>query len=203
VKQILEDSRNNFSEGNDHHLPAGSDTENKLIIVRLVDEAADGSFEAFGNLYRLHVNQIYQYVFYQVRNNMVAEDITADVFVRALDRIDSCKGKGATFTAWLYRIAYNRVIDYFRSNRRNLPLESDGVYDLGDIKQDPFKHLERQELYGAIMELPATHRQVIILKFIVGLDNREIGHVIHKSEGAIRIIQMRALASLRKKLDKR
>ena len=203
MKQILADSRNNFSEEDGYLSSAAPGAGKKSEIIRLVDEATGGSFEAFGELYRLHVNQIYQYVFYQVQNNMVAEDITADVFTRALERIDSCKGRGATFTAWLYRIAYNRVIDFFRSNRRHLPLESDGVYDLGDIKQDPFKYLERRELYNLVMGLPANQRQVIILKFIVGLDNREIGHVIHKSEGAIRIIQMRALASLRKKLDKR
>ena len=202
MKQILDDSRNNFSEESEYRASTAPDAENKPEIAGLVDEAAEGSFEAFGDLYRLYVNQIYQYVAYQVRNNMVAEDITADVFTRVLEHIDSCKGKGATFTAWLYRIAHNRVIDYFRSDRRHLPLESDGVYDLGDIKQDPFKHLERRELYGAIMELPASHRQVIILKFIVGLDNREIGYVVRKSEGAVRIIQMRALASLRKILDK-
>jgi len=202
VKQILEDNRNNFSEENNDYLSAGLRAENKPEIIRLVREAAQGSNEAFGQLYRLHVRQIYQYVFYQVRNKMIAEDITEDVFLKALERIDSCAGKEPTFTAWLYRIAHNRVIDYFRSDRRHLPLESDGVYDMGDIKQDPFRHLERQELYNLVMQLPVNQRQVIILKFIIGLDNREIGQVLRKSEGAIRIIQMRALASLRKKLDR-
>ena len=133
---------------------------------------------------------------------MIAEDITSDVFIRALEHIDTCKGKGATFTAWLYRIAHNRVIDFFRSNRKNIPLDETPASRMEDIKQDPLKHVERQELLNVITELPENQRQVILLKFIIGFDNREISQVIGKSEGAIRILQMRALASLRKKLEK-
>lgn len=198
MKQILGDSRNNFSEGNKDNSAAGSGTDNKPETTRLVKEAVKGSFEAFGQLYRLHVRQIYQYVFYQVGDKMTAEDITADVFLRALERIDSCAGKETTFKAWLYRIAHNRVIDHFRSQRRHLSLET----DIGDLKQEPTKGLERQELLDIIAELPHNQRQVIILKFIASLSNPEIGKIMGKSEGAIRILQMRALTSLRKKLGR-
>ena len=131
---------------------------------------------------------------------MIAEDITAEVFLKALERISSCAGKEPTFTAWLYRIAQNRVVDHFRRLRRHLSLEDYRSLGLRDIKQDPSKNLERQELLKVINELPKSQRQVIILKFIAGLDNSEIGQIMGKSEGAIRILQMRALASLRKKL---
>ncbi len=196
MKQILEDNRNNFREQNKDRSATGPGADNKIEIIELVKEAARGNFEAFGQLYRLHVKQIYQYIFYQVGDKMTAEDITAEVFLTALERVDSCAGKEPTFKAWLYRIAHNRVIDFFRSRRRHLSLEIDAV----DLKQDPIKNLERQELLDVIAELPHNQRQVIVLKFIVGLSNPEIGQIMRKSEGAIRIIQMRALTSLRKKL---
>ena len=197
MKQILKDFRNNYSKGNKAHSAAKSVTDNKSETTRLVKEAVEGSFEAFGQLYRLHVRQIYQYVFYQVGDRMTAEDITADVFLKALERIESCAGKEPTFKAWLYRIAHNRVVDYFRSRHRHLSLEA----DIGDLKQEPGKSLERQELLDVITELPHNQRKVIILKFIAGLGNPEIGKIMGKSEGAIRILQMRALTLFRKKLS--
>jgi RNA polymerase sigma-70 factor (ECF subfamily) len=198
VKRILKDFRNNISKGNKDNSTDGSGTGNKTEITRLVKEAVKGNFEAFGQLYRLLVKQIYQYVFYQVGDRMTAEDITADVFLKALERIDSCEGKESTFQAWLYRIAHNCVVDYFRRRRRHLSLEN----DIGDLKQEPDQSLERRELLRVTAELPRNQRQVIILKFIAGLGNAEIGNIMGKSEGAIRILQMRALALLRKKLGR-
>lgn len=192
----MKDFRNSFSKDNKDDPETGSWTDTEAEITGLVNKAAKGNFEAFGQLYRLFVKQIYRYVFYQVGDKMTAEDITADVFFKALDHIDSCEGKEATFKAWLYRIAHNRVIDYFRSRKRHLSLESE-IYHL---KQDPDKGMERRELLDIVSKLPANQRQIVILKFIAGLNNREIGKVLGKNEGAVRIMQMRALLSLRKKL---
>ena len=192
----MKDLRNNFSEDDKDDPEIGSETDNKAEIANLVNNAAKGSSEAFGQLYRLFIKQIYRYVYYQVGDKMTAEDITADVFFKALDHIDSCQGKEATFQAWLYRIAHNSVIDYFRSRKRQLSMES----EIFHLKQDNAKGIERRELFDIVSKLPANQRQIIILKFIAGLNNREIGKVLGKNEGAVRIMQMRALLSLRKKL---
>lgn len=171
---------------------------NRPDLKSLVSEAALGNFEAFGKLYHLYVKQIYKYVYYQVGERMTAEDITADVFTKALENINSCTGKESTFKAWLYRIAHNRVVDYFRGKKSHLSLER----DIGDVHDDSENSFKKIELLEVISKLPHNQKQVIILKFMSGLSNSEIGNIMDKSEGAVRILQMRALTTLRKKLGK-
>jgi len=194
VKQILKDIRSNNNEENKDQ------ARDKPEITRLVELAAAGNFEAFGKLYHIYAEKIYRYVYYQVKDKMTAEDITADVFLKALEAIKSCKGKEATFSSWLYRIAHNRTMDNFRSMKRKPIVDTEAVTNLADPKQEVEKKVERQELLEVIAELPQNQSQVVILKFIGGLDNREIGRTMGKSEGAVRILQMRALAMLRDKL---
>lgn len=170
-------------------------------IVRLIKRAAGGDFEAFGELYSIYLDRIYRYVFYQVKDKMTAEDITEDVFIKAWRAISSCKGKEKTFSSWLYRIAHNHVIDIFRSQKKELSTEMETVAELSDPKLEVETELERQELLNGIDCLPQNQKQVIVLKFIEGLDNREIGQIMDKNQGAIRILQMRALTKLREKLS--
>ena len=169
-------------------------------IIRLVERAASGDIEAFGNLYTIYVEQIYRYVFYQVKDKMTAEDITEEVFIKAWRAIDSCKGRGETFSSWLYRIAHNYTIDVLRSRQKRLARETEVTADVSYSKQEAEVRLKRQELLEAVARLPQNQKQVIILKFIEGLDNQEIGQVMNKNQGAIRVLQMRALATLRQRL---
>ncbi|MFC1940769.1 RNA polymerase sigma factor [Chloroflexota bacterium] len=171
-------------------------TENE----RLVERAAGGDSEAFGELYSIYLNRIYRYVFSQVKDKAAAEDITEDIFVKAWKAISSCKGKEQTFLPWLFRIAHNHIIDVFRKKQRELSLEMESVAEVGDHSLELGEKLEQQKLLSVIDCLPQNQRQVIILKFIEGLNNHEIGQVIHKNQGAIRVLQMRALATLRKRL---
>lgn len=202
VETFLTNKRNNYIDGYDDR---DDDFTRESFpheeISGLVDDAAGGNTQSFGRLYTIYHKKIYHYILYQVRNVMIAEDITADVFVKVIEKIDTCRGKGPSFTGWIYRIARNRIIDYFRHNKRRLALETDDQALIGDETHSPFKEAERKELLGVISALPDIPRQVIILKFIIGLRNDEIAQVIGKSPGAIRIIQMRALATLRKKLE--
>ncbi len=169
-------------------------------IIRLVERASSGDIEAFGNLYTIYVEQIYRYVFYQVKDKMTAEDITEEVFIKAWRAIDSCKGRGETFSSWLYRIAHNYTIDVLRSRQKRLARETEVTADVSYSKQEAEVRLKRQELLEAVARLPQNQKQVIILKFIEGLDNQEIGQVMNKNQGAIRVLQMRALATLRQRL---
>ena len=175
-------------------------TYDQSEIVRLVEKAAGGNFEAFGKLYSIYLDRIYRYAFYQVKDKMTAEDITEEVFVKAWKAIDSCKGKGHTFSAWIYRIAHNHIINTFRNMRKCVSMEMENLTELSDPKLEVEMTLDRQELLAVLADLPQNQRQVVILKFIEGLDNREIGQIMKKSEGAIRILQMRALTTLRQKL---
>ena len=170
-------------------------------IVRLVERAAGGDFEAFGELYSIYLDKIYRYVFYQVKDEMTAEDITEEVFVKAWKAIGSCKGKSKTFSSWLYRIAHNHLINTLRSMQKCVSMEKENIVDVSDPKQEIETGLEHQELLKVMTCLPQNQKQVIILKFMEGLGNREIGKTMGKSEGAIRVLQMRALTALRQKLS--
>jgi len=175
-------------------------TFDQTTIVSLIKGAEGGDFEAFGELYSIFLDRIYRYVFYQVRDRMTAEDITEEVFVKAWQAIGSCKGKEATFSAWLYRIAHNHMIDTLRNKQKYTSIEMENIIDDSDPKVEIETALDRQELLAAVADLPQNQKEVIILKFIEELDNREISQVLGKREGAIRILQMRALTNLRQKL---
>jgi len=170
-------------------------------IERLVNEAAGGNIEAFGELYSIYLDRIYRYVFYQVKDKMTAEDITEEVFIKAWKAIGSCRGKGKTFSSWLYRIAHNHLINTLRSMQRYTSIEMENLVDVSNPELEAESKLEHRELIEEIAYLPQNQKQVIILKFIEGLDNREIGKIMSKSEGAIRVMQMRALTALRQKLS--
>jgi RNA polymerase sigma-70 factor (ECF subfamily) len=166
-------------------------------IIKLVDKAAGGNFEAFGKLYGIYLDPIYRYIFYQVRDRMTAEDITEEVFVKAWKAIKSCKGKGSTFSAWLYRIAHNHLMNTLRNTNKYVSMDVSGMTEVCDPEQDLESILDEEELSDLLANLPDSQRQVVVLKFVEGMDNREIGKIMRKSEGAVRILQMRALTKLR------
>jgi len=174
-------------------------TQTELIM--LIEEAASGNFEAFGDLYSLYLDRIYRYVFYQVNDRMTAEDITEEVFLKAWKAIGTCKGKEKTFLSWLYRIAHNHLINTLRSMTRLMSIEKYNIVEINDPKQDLETNQDYQELLKTITCLPQNQKQVIILKFIEGMDNREISQIMKKNEGAIRVLQMRALSKLKERFN--
>jgi len=131
---------------------------------------------------------------------MTAEDVTEDVFVKAWKAIESCKGRGKTFVPWLYRIAHNHTINILQKSQKCVSLEMETLVEEDGPEKQVAARLSRESLLDAIGNLPPNQKQVIILKFIEGLDNRETGEVINKKEGAVRILQMRALSKLRQQL---
>jgi RNA polymerase sigma-70 factor (ECF subfamily) len=175
-------------------------TDNLSEIAKLVDKAARGDFEAFGQLYSIYLDRIYRYVLYQVKDRMTAEDITEEVFIKAWKSVVSCKGKGQTFSAWIYRIAHNHIINTLRDVRKYTSIEMENITELDNPNLEIEMTLDQQELLDAVAELPQNQGQVITLKFVEGLDNREIGRIMGKSEGAVRILQLRALTTLRQKI---
>lgn len=180
---------------------AGPTGLNDTEIRGLVQKAVAGDIEAFGELYGVYIDRIYRFVFYQVNNKTVAEDLTEEVFLKAWNGIGRYRWQGQPFTAWLYRIARNHVIDYYRTSRQHEILEEALPADSGNPEDEAEDRLTQKVLAEAISCLPEQQQQVVIMKFIEGLDNREIEEVMGKSQGAIRILQMRALAGLRRTLN--
>ncbi len=198
----MQDFRNKRCQENIIQPAVEPETGEKSKVEKLVVQAVDGNTDAFGELYIIFVEKIYRYIFYHVKSKTTAEDITQEVFLKAWRAINSCREKENTFSPWLYRIAHNQMIDEIRKRKRRPSLELEHVENISDPKSNVEEHLEQQELLELIDCLPPNQRQVIILKFIEGMDNREIAKIMGKSEGAIRVMQMRALATLRKELDK-
>lgn len=193
------DPRNNIVGKNKGEETAEAVTPSQSKVVRLIKRAIGGDGEAFGELYSIYLERIYRYVFYQVKDKMTAEDITEEAFIKAWKAIASCKGKERTFSSWLYRIAHNQLIDSLRKRRAELPLQQEmtnGLFARNQVEGA----LEQQEQLEALTYLPRNQKQVIILKFIEGMDNREISKIMSKSEGAIRVLQTRALTALRQRL---
>jgi len=193
---------NKVREGKKSRATAAVSTNGPSEVAQLVDRAAGGNFEAFGHLYGIYLDRIYRYAFHQVQDRMTAEDITEEVFVKAWKAIKSCKGKGETFSAWIYRIAHNHIINTLRNTQKltSIEIEMENIAGNINLNQEVEMKLEQQELTEMIADLPQNQRQVVVLKFIEGLDNRETGKIMGKSEGAVRILQMRALTTLRQKI---
>ena len=173
--------------------------------VQLIQRARQGDLAAVSELYNLHVDRIYQYVRYRTGDDLTAEDITAEVFLRAIESLGTYTDQGAPFVAWLYRIAHARVIDFWRSsNRRQTaplddPLLQDGLVATDDAIEVDF--LQHRSLLSALQQLTDDQQNVIILKFVQGLSNAEIAQILGKTEGAIKALQRRALETLARLVD--
>lgn len=171
---------------------------------RLIRRAREYDAQALALLYRRHVGAIYRYIHLRVGREDLAEDLTADVFLKMLEGIESFDYRGVPFAAWLFRIAHDRVVDYFR---RQAGKET---VSLGERLRAPGEGpaatteaaLARERLRQALGWLTEEQQQVVVLKFGEGLTNAEVGRLMGKSEGAVKSLQHRALASLRRFLDK-
>lgn len=163
----------------------------------LICQAQEFDPVAFGQIYERYYNGVYKYVFYRTGEQELAEDLTMEVFVKALESIDSFSFRGIPFSAWLYRIASNLVVDHFRRMPQAATLSLEEQLLTSNEAQ---VHLEaqftQQVLREALAELTDEQQQVVVLKFIDGLTNYEIAQILGKTEGAVKSLQHRALAAL-------
>ena len=176
-------------------MPAQPIDENELI------EQAKTDPDAFGKLYELYVEKIYNYVYYRIGNHHDAEDLTAKVFYRALNHIPNYNNKGVPFAAWLYRIAHNLVANWHRDNSRRQVVALEQVTVSGKRHESPHhaaeRTNERELLLEAIKKLPPERQELLTLKFIERMSNAEIGQVLGRSEGAIKSLYHRTLVALK------
>ena len=168
----------------------------------LVRRAQQGEHEAFARLYEEHFDKIYRYAALRIGDKMEAEDMTQQVFLNALQSISSFKWKGIPFSAWLFRIAHNLVVDYLRKKVKHAvaPLDESLVSSGSDPQLAVEQKLDIEQLLLATKRLTEAQREVISLRFAGGLPVAQVARVMGKSQGAVKALQHSAIIALRKAL---
>ncbi|HUJ13321.1 MAG TPA: RNA polymerase sigma factor [Thermoanaerobaculia bacterium] len=160
---------------------------------RLLIEAAQSDPTRFGELYEENFARVYAFIARRVRNRQEAQDLTSQVFERALANIGRFEWRGTPFAAWLYRMAANAIADHYHALSRELH-----VPRTPDVAGDETERIELRTLLSrSIDKLPAEQRRVVTMRFLEERSIREIAEKLGKSEGAIKQLQWRALQKLR------
>ncbi len=170
-------------------------TERDLVRLAIRRDA-----DAFGQLYQIHLDSIYRYVFYRVGSAPEAEDLTEQVFLKAWEHIAQYDERGLPFAAWLYRMAHNLVVDLYRTRRVTEELAETVVEDRPGPAETVERRMEAAGVAAALRTLPQEYQQVIVLRFVQGLSHAEAAGIMERSEGAVRILQHRALGALQRAL---
>jgi RNA polymerase sigma-70 factor, ECF subfamily len=174
-------------------------------LRRLVEQAQQGDRDALEELYLLHFDRIYSYLHMSVGNRHDAEDLTTQVFVRMLESIGKFRWRSAPFSAWLFRIAHNLAMDHFRANKRWQPEEEVPEPDPGEgsaAEEEALESIGRQSMLQLIEKLSHEQQQVLTLKFVFNFSNADAATILDKTDGAIKSLQHRALASLQRQLER-
>ena len=169
----------------------------------LVREAVRGDQQAFARLYEEHFDRIFRYVYLKIGDREEAEDMTQQVFLHALRSIASFKWQGTPFTAWLYRIAHNQIVDYLRRKaRRPASLELDETVPSSGKDPEHMAELSLsiEQVSRATQRLTKAQQEVLSLRFAGGLSIEEVAKAMGKKPGAIKALQHAAIVSLRKVL---
>ena len=176
----------------------------KALSADVFGKAKQGDQAAFGEIYNLFFKRIYRFIYFRVSHKEVAEDLAEEIFLKAFGKISSVRD-GDALQGWLYQIARNAVIDYYREKKSNVPLddlENTLEYEANIVDEINLSQDQRMFM-AALKQLPAEQQIVIKLKFIEDLDNPTISDMLHKSEGSIRVIQHRAIIKLQEIIKQR
>jgi RNA polymerase sigma-70 factor (ECF subfamily) len=167
---------------------------------RLLVEAAQRDPAKFGDLYELHFERVYAFVSHRVNDRGTAEDLTSDVFHKALANLRSYEVRGVPFAAWLFRIASNAVTDELkRATRETASVPAEPPQPATQPDLEAIEH--QAHLFRLVRELPEDQRKVIFQRFVEHMSVREIAAGLGRSEGAVKQLQFRALQSLRAQME--
>jgi RNA polymerase sigma-70 factor (ECF subfamily) len=177
-------------------------------VWALVERAQAGDAEAFGLIYDRYLDTVFRFIYFRVGNRPLAEDLTADTFLRALKRIGSFTWQGRDLGAWLVTIARNLVADHFKSGRYRLEVTTGDVLDADREDRGPegspevavLDHITNVALLTAVRQLNPEQQECIVLRFLQGFSVAETAQAMQKNEGAIKALQYRAVRALHRLL---
>ncbi len=178
--------------------------ENKQTLddARLIERAKNGEVEAFGCLYERYIESIYRYIRTRVAEDRIAEDLTETVFLRSYESLDRYKERGLRFSAFLYQVARNLLVDHYRQEEEELPIESaDQISESPPRIDDLIVHQEQVDSLRVGLEaLPEEYREIIRLRVLLELSTKECAQWIGRSEGAVRVLLHRAMKALKRQV---
>jgi RNA polymerase sigma-70 factor (ECF subfamily) len=181
--------------------PQETSEEERRIIAR----AKKGDREALGELYERYVDAVYHYMIYRTSDHNLAEDLTAVVFASVITSIERYEDRGIPFGAWLFRIARARLVDYWRKSKPRREQRVTFTADMEEflVGESPENQLENEALLESLQYLTESEREVVLLRFVVGLDNGEVAEVVGSNSNAVKAMIYRALKKLRKIMKRR
>lgn len=167
--------------------------------AKLIRAAQAGDAESFGLLYDAYASKIHDYLYYRLHHRESAEDLTSRTFLKALEKLETYDPDRGAFSAWLYRIARNSLIDHFRADRPTADIEDvwDGLRDKTDLARDTEVKERLREVEAALTDLPRAQREVAVMRLWDQLSYAEIAELTGKSEAASKMTFSRAMAKLR------
>ena len=175
-------------------------------LVELFEQAKQDNPEAFGRIYTMCFAPVYRYIYLRVGNKAEAEDLVQLVFLKAYQRLANFKHLSSSPLAYLFTIARNAIIDFYRKRKTVVDNSEDLLSNIPDSRASPPEEYQQNEeirkVLAAMPALTADQQEIIILKFIEGLENEELSRITGKSQAAIRQIQSRGLKMLRSLLTK-
>lgn len=171
--------------------------------LALIRRAQEGDKQAIGEIYRMHVDVIYRYIWARVRDDNATEDLTAQVFLKALEGLPSYRPSGKPFLAWLYRIAYARVVDHWRKQERRAEVALEDTLPAREPRPEELLEAEADWVTAIdlVAQLTDDQQDVVILRFIGEMSLAQVAETLGKTVGATKAIQYRALASLARLLE--
>ena len=170
---------------------------------KLIQDAVQGEASAFGALYDRYQPQIYRFIAIKVSHSEEAEDLTHQVFLHAWAHVHAYQDLGFPFSSWLYRIARNKVIDHYRTKKDHVAIEDvdeEQFATSGTVDADLDTAFTLEEVKRAIQRLKPEYQDVIIMRFVEDHSLKDAAKALGKSEGAIKLMQHRAIRQLQKLL---
>lgn len=169
--------------------------------LHLVESWKQGDSSAFEELYAEYVSAIYKFVYYRTSHKQTAEDVTSEVFMKALGRIQQFDESKGTFQSWLYAIARNSVVDHYRTKKETVDIEE--AHEVGE-NHDLGGHVDRarelEKVRAYLETLPEDQREIVMLRVWDDLSYQQIAEIVGKSEAACKMTFSRAIGKLRKEM---